>query len=380
MPYSFAGAWGRLSPALHTNPFVSMMRYHSLLPALALLTLGGAQFLDGLWPLGGLLLRGAMLMLAVLSAVHHAEVVAHRTGEPLGTLILALAVTVIEVALILSFMLMGGNDNATLARDTLFSAIMIICNGVVGLCLLVGGWRHKEQVFRVQGVGPALAALLALSTLSLVLPTFTTSSPGGTYTASQLVFVALTSLALWCAFTFFQTIRHRDYFLPEDATDNTQTHAEPPSWLRAGLSLLALLMCLVAVVGLAKQLSPTIESTIRLWDAPQTLVGIVIALLVLLPETVAALRAAKANRLQTSLNLALGSALASIGLTIPAVAIAAVWLGFPLTLGLDNKDLVLLVLTFMVGSITLAHGRTSMMQGAVHLVIFAAFLFLALVP
>ena len=357
-----------------------MIVYHSLLPPLALISLAGAQALDGVWPLGGLLLRGVMLMLAVLSAVHHAEVVAHRTGEPLGTLVLALAVTVIEVALILSFMLMGGNDNATLARDTLFSAIMIICNGVVGLCLLVGGWRHKEQVFRVQGVGPALAALLALSTLSLVLPTFTTSSPGGTYTASQLVFVALTSLALWCAFTFFQTIRHRDYFLPEDATDNTQTHAEPPSWLRAGLSLLALLMCLVAVVGLAKQLSPTIESTIRLWDAPQTLVGIVIALLVLLPETVAALRAAKANRLQTSLNLALGSALASIGLTIPAVAIAAVWLGFPLTLGLDNKDLVLLVLTFMVGSITLAHGRTSMMQGAVHLVIFAAFLFLALVP
>ena len=357
-----------------------MTLYHSLLPPLALATLAGAHALDGLWPLAGLVLRGVMLMLAVLSAVHHAEVVAHRTGEPLGTLILALAVTVIEVALILSFMLMGHSGNATLARDTLFSAIMIIANGVVGLCLLVGGWRHREQVFRVQGTGPALAALLALSTLSLVLPTFTTSSPEGTYTASQLVFVALTSLALWCAFTFFQTIRHRDYFLPEDATANTQTHAEPPSWLGAGLSLLALLVCLVAVVGLAKQLSPTIESAIGQWGAPQTLVGIIIALLVLMPETLAALRAARANRLQTSLNLALGSALASIGLTIPAVAIAAVWFGFPLTLGLDNKDLVLLVLTFMVGSITLAHGRTSMMQGAVHLVIFAAFLFLALVP
>ena len=359
---------------------MSMTLYHSLLPPLALATLAGAQTMDSLWPLGGLLLRGTMLMLAVLSAVHHAEVVAHRTGEPLGTLVLALAVTVIEVALILSFMLVGSADNATLARDTLFSAIMIICNGVVGLCLLVGGWRYREQVFRVQGVGPALAALLALTTLSLVLPTFTTSSPEGTYTASQLVFVALTSLALWGAFTFFQTIRHRDYCLPDDATGNVQTHAQPPSRLRAGLSLLALLACLVAVVGLAKQLTPTIESTLRLWDAPKTLVGIVIALLVLLPETVAALRAARANRLQTSLNLALGSALASIGLTIPAVAMAAVWLGFPLTLGLDNKDLVLLVLTFMVGSITLAHGRTSMMQGAVHLVIFAAFLFLALVP
>ena len=369
-----------LSPVLHAGPFHPMTSYHALIPVLALGALASAQTLDALWPLGGLLLRGTMLMLAVLSAVHHAEVVAHRTGEPMGTLVLALAVTVIEVALILSFMLVGNGDNATLARDTLFSAIMIICNGVVGLCLLLGGWRYKEQVFRVQGVGPALAALLALSTLSLVLPTFTTSSPEGTYTASQLLFVALTSLALWAAFTFFQTIRHRDYFLPEDASGNTQAHAAPPSGLRAGLSLLGLLACLVAVVGLAKQLSPTIEATVRLWGAPQTLVGIVIALLVLLPETVAALRAARANRLQTSLNLALGSALASIGLTIPAVALAAVWLDFPLTLGLAPKDLVLLVLTFMVGSITLAHGRTSMMQGAVHLVIFAAFLFLALVP
>ena len=156
-----------------------MKLYHSLLPLLALATLALAQTIDSVWPLAGLVLRGAMLMLAVLSAVHHAEVVAHRTGEPMGTLVLALAVTVIEVALILSFMLVGSDNNARLARDTLFSAIMIICNGVVGLCLLVGGWWHREQVFRVLGVGPALAALLALSTLSLVLPTFTTSSPEG---------------------------------------------------------------------------------------------------------------------------------------------------------------------------------------------------------
>jgi Ca2+:H+ antiporter len=357
-----------------------MKHYHAVLPPLALVILAFAQAVDALWPTGGVLLRGITLILAVLSAVHHAEVVAHRTGEPMGTLVLALAVTIIEAALILSFMLMGSGNNTTLARDTLFSAIMIIGNGVVGLCLLLGGWRHREQVFRVQGVGPALAALLALSALSLVLPTFTTSSPGGTYTSSQLVFVSLTSLALWGVFTFFQTVRHRDYFLPEDDLENTHAHAEPPTWFTANLSLLALVVCLVVVVGLAKQLSPTIESTLRAWGAPQTLVGIVIALLVLMPETLAALRAAKANRLQTSLNLALGSALASIGLTIPAVALTAVWLGIPLTLGLDNKDLVMLVLTFMIGSITLAQGRTSMMQGAVHLVIFAAFLFLSLVP
>ena len=357
-----------------------MSLHHSLIPALALAVLFCANHIELLLPSASTVLVGLALMLAVLSAVHHAEVVAHRTGEPMGTLVLALAVTVIEVALILSFMLVGDSGKTTLARDTLFAAIMIICNGVVGLSLLVGGWHHKEQVFRVQGIGPALAALLALSTLSLVLPTFTTSSSEGTYTPSQLLFVAVSSLALWCAFTFFQTIRHRDYFLPEDATENPQTHAAPPGRLQAWLSLVALLACLVAVVGLAKQLSPHIESTVRSWGAPQTLVGIAIALLVLMPETLAALRAAKANRLQTSLNLALGSALASIGLTIPAVAIAAVWLDLPLTLGLESKDLVLLVLTFMVGSITLAHGRTSMMQGAVHLVIFVAFLFLALVP
>lgn len=357
-----------------------MSLHHALIPALSLAVLAGASTLQHGWPMAGVVVLGMALTLAVLSAVHHAEVVAHRTGEPLGTLVLALAVTVIEVALILSFMLVGDANQASLARDTLFAAIMIICNGVVGLCLLVGGWHHREQVFRVQGIGPALAALLALSTLSLVLPTFTTSSAEGTYTVSQLLFVAISSLALWSAFTFFQTIRHRDYFLPDDASENARTHAAPPGRLRAWLSLLGLLACLVAVVGLAKQLSPHIESTVRAVGAPQTLVGIAIALLVLMPETLAALRAARANRLQTSLNLALGSALASIGLTIPAVAIAAVWLGFPLTLGLDPKDLVLLILTFMVGSITLAHGRTSMMQGAVHLVIFSAFVFLALVP
>lgn len=357
-----------------------MSLHHSLIPALSLAVLAGANPLQQAMPSAGLVLLGVALTLAVLSAVHHAEVVAHRTGEPMGTLVLALAVTIIEVALILSFMLVGDAGKTSLARDTLFAAIMIICNGVVGLCLLVGGWHHREQVFRVQGIGPALAALLALSTLSLVLPTFTTSSAEGTYTASQLLFVAISSLALWSAFTFFQTIRHRDYFLPDDATENAKTHAAPPGLLQAWLSLLGLVACLVAVVGLAKQLSPHIETTVRSLGAPQTLVGIAIALLVLMPETLAALRAARANRLQTSLNLALGSALASIGLTIPAVAIAAVWLGLPLTLGLDSKDLVLLALTFLVGSITLAHGRTSMMQGAVHLVIFAAFLFLALVP
>jgi Ca2+:H+ antiporter len=325
-------------------------------------------------------LASPALIAAVLAAVHHAEVVAHRIGEPFGTLVLAVAVTVIEVALIVSVMLTGGADKAALPRDTIFSAIMIICNGVVGVCLLLGGLLHHEQTFRLEGANASFATLIALSTLSLVLPTFTTSSPGPTYTVAQLSFAAIASLILWVLFVFFQTVSHRDYFLPAAGPADAHAHAQPPTARLAAASFGMLLVALVAVVGLAKVLSPTIERAVKAAGAPQAVIGIAIALLVLLPETWAAVRAARANRLQTSLNLALGSALASIGLTIPVVAMASVLLGLPLVLGLDAKELVLLALTFLVGSITLVSGRTHMLLGAVHLVIFAAFLFLALVP
>jgi len=316
----------------------------------------------------------------VLAGVHHAELVAHRVGEPLGTLVLAVAITVIEVALIVSMMASGGADKASLPRDTVFSTVMIICNGVVGLCVLLGGLRHHEQAFRIQGASSALACLIALCTLSLVLPAFTTSAPGLAYTLPQLMFASAASLALWAVFVFVQTVRHRDYFLPEGQASDEAAHAPPPSNRRAWASFALLLMCLVAVVGLAKALAPSIEAAVRSVRAPGTVIGIAIALLVLLPETLAALRAARADRLQTSLNLALGSALASIGLTIPIVAVASIWLDIQLVLGLQPKDLVLLMLTFVVGAVTLATGRTSVMQGAVHLVMFAAFLFLAFVP
>lgn len=322
----------------------------------------------------------AGLVGAVLAAVHHAEVVAHRVGEPFGTLVLAVAITVIEVALIVSLMRAGGADKAALPRDTIFSALMIICNGVVGLCLLVGGLHHREQSFRIEGANTGLAALVALSTLSLVLPAFTTSSPGGTYTVAQLLFAALASAVLWAVFVFFQTVRHRDYFLPSDASPDESEHAVPPSARRAWTSFGLLLVALVAVVGLAKLLSPAIERGLAAAGAPPAMLGIAIALLVLLPETTAAVRAAMADRLQTSLNLAYGSALASIGLTIPAVAITSLIIDQPLVLGLDPKDMVLLALTFLTSTFTLVSGRTNIMQGAVHLVIFAAFLFLALVP
>ncbi len=322
----------------------------------------------------------AALIGAVIAAVHHAEVVAHRVGEPYGTLVLALAITVIEVALILSVMLAGGNDKAALARDTIFAAVMLITTGVVGICVLVGALHHHEQSFHLEGANSALAALVALAGLSLVLPTFTTSSPAGTYTDSQLAFVALSSLALWLAFVFVQTVRHRDYFLPPTNAADEAVHATPPSTALAWASFGLLMVSLVVVVGLAKVLSPTIEAAVVAAGAPKAVIGIVIAMLVLLPETWAAVRAARADRLQTSMNLALGSALASIGLTIPAVVVAAVWLDLPLVLGLEAKDITMLALAFMVSTITLGTGRTNVMLGAVHLVLFAAFLFLALVP
>jgi Ca2+:H+ antiporter len=331
---------------------------------------------------GAVMIGAALLALAaaVTAAVHHAEVVALRVGEPFGTLVLALAVTVIEVSLILSVMLAGGEQQAALPRDTIYAAVMIICNGVVGLCLLVGGLRHHEQSFRIEGAGSGLAALIALATLSLVLPTFTVSSPIGTYTDSQLAFVGTMSLLLWGVFVFVQTVRHRDYFLPPGAAADAQAHAAPPTRATTAVSLGLLLLSLVAVVGLAKLLSPAIERAVAGTASPSVLVAIAIALLVLLPETWAAVRAARANRLQTSLNLAIGSALASIGLTIPAVVTAAVWLDLPLTLGLVPRDITLLALTFLVATVTLGSGKTSLMQGAVHLVLFAAFLFLSLVP
>ena len=317
---------------------------------------------------------------AVIAAVHHAEVVAHRVGEPFGTLVLAVCITIIEVALIVTLTLTGGPDKATLPRDTIFSAIMIICNGLIGLCLLIGGLRHREQTFHVVGANAALATLVALTTLSLVLPAFTTSSAGPTYNTAQLIFAAVASLVLWGAFVFVQTVRHRDYFLPVQNAADEDTHAPPPSNKLAWTSFGLLFVSLITVVGLAKVMSPTIESAVLAAGAPKEVIGIAIAILVLLPETWAAVRAAMANRLQTSLNLALGSALASIGLTIPAVALTSMLIGMPLVLGLDAKELVLLLLTFFVSSITLVSGRTHVMQGAVHMAIFAAFLFLALVP
>jgi Ca2+:H+ antiporter len=352
-----------------------------VVPPLALLTLAVTW---GRHPAAiGLIVVALFLAGAVLAAVHHAEVVALRVGEPFGSLVLAVAVTVIEVALILTLMLGGGKDTSTLARDTVFAAVMITCNGIVGTCLLVGAVKYGTVQFNAEGTGAALATVITLAVTCLVLPNFTTTTPGPDFTGSQLTFVALASLALYGMFVVTQTVRHRDFFLPvgEQGELLPETdHAARPDVRRTLQSLALLIVSLVAVVGLAKIESAPIESTVDALGLPQAVVGVVIALLVLLPESIAAVNAARRDRTQISLNLALGSAMASIGLTIPTIAVASIWLDGPLDLGLDPTHIVLLTLTAVVSVLTVVPGRATRLQGGVHLVVLAAYLVLSVQP
>jgi Ca2+:H+ antiporter len=331
----------------------------------------------------GLVLVALVLGAAVLAAVHHAEVVAHRVGEPYGSLVLAVAVTVIEVALILTLMLGGGPDTSVLARDTVFAAVMITCNGIVGLSLLVGAVRYGTTHFNAEGTGAALATVITLATTCLVLPTFATTTPGPEFSGSQLTFAAVASLALYGMFVVTQTVRHRDFFLPVSEHGEVlleEEHAERPSSRRALVSLGLLVVSLVAVVGLAKIESKPIEKAVTGLGLPQAVVGVVIALLVLLPESIAALRAARRGSTQISLNLGLGSAMASIGLTIPTIAVASIWLDGPLELGLEPTHVVLLALTAVVSVLTVVPGRATRLQGGVHLVVLAGYLVLSVQP
>ncbi|MFI6407140.1 calcium:proton antiporter [Streptomyces sp. NPDC050548] len=357
-------------------------RWTTFVPVLAVVLL---IFTWGRKDLPGVVVALVTLVLAgaVLAAVHHAEVIAHRVGEPFGSLVLAVAVTIIEVALIVTLMADGGDKSSTLARDTVFAAVMITCNGIVGLVLIVASLRHGTAVFNPEGTGAALATVATLATLSLVLPTFTTSKPGPEFSGAQLTFAALSSLALYGLFVATQTVRHRDYFLPvsrQGAVITKDHHADAPTARTALISLGLLGLALIGVVGLAKGVSPTIESGVEAAGLHHAVVGVIIALLVLLPETIAALRSARRDRVQTSLNLALGSAMASIGLTIPAVALASIWLSGPLVLGLGSTHMVLLALTVVVSSLTVVPGRATPLQGGVHLVLFAAYLELAINP
>ncbi len=348
---------------------------------LALVALAAAWGRD--LPVIAVVLLGAVLAGAVLAAVHHAEVVAHRVGEPYGSIVLAVAVTVIEVGLIVALMVSGGPETEALARDTVFAAVMITCNGIVGIALFVGALRYGLTHFNAEGSGSALATVATLATTCLVLPAYTTSAVGPVFSTAQLVFASVASLALYGLFIGTQTGRHRDFFLPvtsEGVVLEEDAHADPPSVRTAWNSLALLLVSLVAVVGLAKVVSPSMESVIADAGLPASFVGVVIALLILAPETLAATRAALRDRMQTSLNLAFGSAMASIGLTIPAIAIASTWIEGDLVLGLGETQITLLVLTMFVSALTVIPGRATRLQGGVHLVLLAAFIFLAMNP
>jgi Ca2+:H+ antiporter len=319
------------------------------------------------------------LLGSVFAAVHHAEMVALKVGEPMGSILLALAVTAIETSLIVAAMLGSATGDNSLARDTVFSAVSIVLNGVIGLCLLVGGARYREQGFRVHGTGSALSVLATLAILTLVLPNFTIARLGPQYSPTQLAFVGGLSILLYGVFVFVQSVRHRDYFLADSDGDEGEAHA-PPSAGATAFSSVMLVVSLASVVLLAETLSPALERAIHSVGLPSSFLGVIIALLVLLPESVAAVAAARANKLQTSLNLSLGSAIASIGLTIPAVGAVSLYLGKELTLGLHEENMVILMLTLFVATLTLATGRATILQGAVHLVIFGVFLLFSAVP
>jgi Ca2+:H+ antiporter len=359
-----------------------MPRSAWIFPALAVLLFAGVTALHYTFAPSAAGLVFALVLLVILfgtvfAAVHHAEVIAERIGEPYGTLLLTLAVTIIEVALIATIML-GEQTVTTLARDTVFAVVMIVCNGLVGICILAGGLRYREQDIQVTGSNLYLSVLAVLATITLIMPNYTSTTPGPVYSAGQLGFVSVVTILLYGVFLYIQTVRHRDYFVG-DLTGGSDDGSHLSNRLMF-LSTVLLLVSLLAVVLLAKKFSQVVDAGAALIGAPPAFAGILVALLILLPESVAAVAAARKNDLQKSINLALGSSIATIGLTIPAVAVAAYALGKQLVLGLPAQDMVLLVLTFVLGMLTLGTGRTNILFGLVHLVVFAVFVFLVFVP
>ena len=315
-----------------------------------------------------------LLVGTVFAAVYHAEDVAHIMGEPVGTLVLTIAVTIIELSLIISLMLTG-KATPTLVRETVFAVIMIVTTGLVGLCIVVGGVRHSEQTFDVTSAKIYLAVLIVLTTLTLILPNYTTTVAGGLYSEVQLAYISIVTIALYLVFLYTQTVLHRGYFVGE--------HTNPevtPTEGKLALSAFFLCIALAAVVLLAKLVAVVINVGVSKLDAPSSISGVIIALIVLTPESIAAVKAAQKNDLQKSLNLALGSSLATIGLTIPAIAAANLFLHTQLILGLDSVDQALVVMTLATAILTFGTGRTNVLFGFLHLVIFGTFLFLSFVP
>ena len=323
---------------------------------------------------------GAFLLFgSVLAAVHHAEVVAHKVGEPYGTIILAICITILEVGLIISFMLSGGEGAITYARDTVFAAVMLILNGILGISFFVGGAKYREQIFMRSSGTTYLVSLVAILVLTLILPNYTSSARGPFYSDAQLIFVSIACLVIYSTFLMVQTVRHRNYFIVEEEDHNVH-EAEPPTLAKTIVSLVLLIVCLGVVIFMAKGLSPVIENFVESIGAPRALVGVIIASMVLLPEGLAAIRAARNNQIQSAINLGLGSALASVGLTIPAVSVVCIMYKIPFVLGIDIKSIILLGLSVIVVMLSLSRGKTNVLYGTVLLVNLAAYIFVTIVP
>ena len=305
-----------------------------------------------------------------LSVVSHAESLARRLGEPYGTLLLTLTITSIEVVAI-SAVVRHGGPNPTLMRDTLLALIMIIMNGMVGVTLLIGGVKHREQTFNLQGANAYLSVLLPLATFALIMPDYTQTTPGPIYSVAQQFVLVIVSLALYLLFLVLQTGRYHGYF--EDVGAAAEAHgAGAPVWF----STVMLAAYMAAVVYLVEQFGPPIDYLLETLQAPAPLGGILIALLVATPESIGAVKAALDNQMQRAVNIFLGSVLATIGLTIPSVLVINHLLERPVVLGVEHTDLALLILTLALSMITFTSGRTNMLQGVVHLLLFAAYILL----
>lgn len=315
-----------------------------------------------------------VILTAAIAIVRHADELAHRLGEPAGTLLLTLAVTGLEVAMV-AFVMSTGEAKPMLARDTMFAVVMLVLNGFMGLALLLGGLRHREQPFNLQSANAFLLMIVPLTVLGLVLPNFTRATPGPTLSTFQMVFLSLMSVGIYAAFLFIQNRRHRGFFtMPEEAGDSTvvEVHSSCPTFYHAAmLGLYGL-----PLVLLAKQMAAPLDAMVLKLHAPPALGGFIMALLVLAPESIAAIRAALANRLQRSVNVLLGSVLASIGLTIPLVIAVSLATGRTLVLGLDTTDTVMLLLTLVTSILTFSLPRTNVLPGCVHLLLFGAYLML----
>ncbi len=328
---------------------------------------------------------GTMLWCA-FAVMHHADELAELLGEPYGTLILTISVISIEVAAIAAIML-NGSANPTLARDTMLAVLMIVLNGMVGLCLLVGGWRHIQQDFNLEGARAFLAVLITLATITLVLPRFTISTPDPSLTPLQGIMFATITIALYGTFLAIQTMRHRGFFTEPNTADHVAREHAAEAGGHHSVSVRSVLyhaaflvLTLLPIVLLSKKLAVLVDHGIDELGAPEALGGLAVAILVLSPEGMAALRAAHANHLQRAVNICLGSALSTIGLTVPAVLLIGLFSGIHVILGLEPTEVLLLLLTLMLSILTFGVTRTNVLQGAVHLVVFVVYLLLIFNP